>query len=96
MKALILAAGYATRLRPLTESTPKALLSIGGKPLVEFMIERLRRSGITEITVAVHHKAEMIRERLGDGSQLGVRQEVDTFGKTVCDVTRAENAPAYS
>jgi len=44
-----------------------------GFTLVEIMIERLRQSGITEITVAVHHKSEMIRERLGDGARLGVR-----------------------
>jgi dTDP-glucose pyrophosphorylase len=70
--AVIMAGGEGRRLRPLTESTPKPLITVGGKPLVEIMIERLRQSGITEITVAVHHKSEMIRERLGDGSRLGV------------------------
>jgi dTDP-glucose pyrophosphorylase len=71
--AVIMAGGEGRRLRPLTEFTPKPLITVGGKPLVEFMIERLRRAGITEIIVAVHHKSEMIRERLGDGSRLGVR-----------------------
>jgi dTDP-glucose pyrophosphorylase len=71
--AVIMAGGEGRRLRPLTETTPKPLVLIGGKPLVEIMIERLRQSGITDITVAVHHKSEMIRERLGDGSRLGVR-----------------------
>jgi dTDP-glucose pyrophosphorylase len=70
--AVIMAGGEGRRLRPLTESTPKPLIAVGGKPLVEIMIERLRQSGITGITVAVHHKSEMIRERLGDGSRLGV------------------------
>src|SRR5438876_3104751 len=71
--AVIMAGGEGRRLRPLTEFTPKPLITVGGKPLVEFMIERLRGAGITEIIVAVHHKSEMIRERLGDGSRLGVR-----------------------
>ena len=71
--AVIMAGGEGRRLQPLTELTPKPLLAVGGKPLIEFMIERLRRSGIFEITVALHHKAEMIRERLGNGGQLGVR-----------------------
>src|SRR6266849_6082514 len=71
--AVIMAGGEGRRLRPLTETTPKPLVLIGGKPLVEIMIERLRQSGITDITVAVHHKSEIIRERLGDGSRLGVR-----------------------
>jgi dTDP-glucose pyrophosphorylase len=71
--AVIMAGGEGRRLRPLTESTPKPLLLVGGRPLVEIMIERLRQSGISDITIALHHKAEMIRERLGDGGRLGVR-----------------------
>lgn len=71
--AVIMAGGEGRRLRPLTEATPKPLLAVGGKPLIELMIERLRLSGVGRITVAVHHRSEMIRERLGDGSRLGVR-----------------------
>jgi dTDP-glucose pyrophosphorylase len=71
--AVIMAGGEGRRLRPLTESTPKPLVLVGGRPLVEIMIERLRQSGISDITIALHHKAEMIRERLGDGGRLGVR-----------------------
>jgi dTDP-glucose pyrophosphorylase len=70
--AVIMAGGEGRRLRPLTESMPKPLITVAGKPLVEFIIERLRRAGITEITVALHYKADMIRERLGDGKRLGV------------------------
>jgi dTDP-glucose pyrophosphorylase len=72
-RAVIMAGGEGRRLRPLTESTPKPLVEVGGKPLVELMIERLRRSGMTDITIALHHKSELIRERLGDGSRLGVK-----------------------
>jgi len=71
--AVIMAGGEGRRLRPLTESTPKPLVAVGGRPLIEIMIERLRQAGIGDITIAVHHKSEMIRERLGDGSHLGVR-----------------------
>jgi dTDP-glucose pyrophosphorylase len=71
--AVIMAGGEGRRLRPLTEATPKPLIAVGGKPLIEIMIERLSRSGITDITIALHHKSEMIREHVGDGSRLGVR-----------------------
>jgi dTDP-glucose pyrophosphorylase len=71
--AVIMAGGEGRRLRPLTEGTPKPLIAVGGKPLVEIMIERLRQCGVADIMIAVHHKSEMIRERLGDGARLGVR-----------------------
>ncbi|HKX04690.1 MAG TPA: nucleotidyltransferase family protein [Methylomirabilota bacterium] len=71
--AVIMAGGMGTRLRPLTEETPKPLLRVGGRPLIEILIERLERSGIGHVLVAVHHKSEMIREALGDGARLGVR-----------------------
>jgi NDP-sugar pyrophosphorylase family protein len=72
-RAVIMAGGEGRRLRPLTESTPKPLVEVGGKALVELMIERLRRAGMADITITLHHKSELIRERLGDGSRLGVR-----------------------
>jgi NDP-sugar pyrophosphorylase family protein len=67
-----MAGGMGTRLRPLTEETPKPLLRVGGRPLVEILIERLERCGIGDVLVAVHHKSDMIREALGDGSRFGV------------------------
>jgi dTDP-glucose pyrophosphorylase len=74
-RAVIMAGGEGRRLRPLTETMPKPLLSIGGRSLLELLIERLRQSGLVDIVIAIHHKSEMIRERLGDGSRLGVRVE---------------------
>jgi len=71
--AVIMAGGEGKRLRPLTESTPKPLLRVGGKPLLEIMIERLRASGIREIWITLHYKSEMIREHLGNGDQHGVK-----------------------
>lgn len=70
--AVVMAGGMGTRLRPLTEEVPKPLLRVGGRPLVEILIEHLRRSGVSDVLVAVHHKSAMIREQLGDGARLGV------------------------
>lgn len=74
-RAVIMAGGEGRRLRPLTDSAPKPLLVVGGKPLLEILIERLRYAGIADIVVALHHKADMIRGCLGDGTRLGVRIE---------------------
>ena len=72
-RAVIMAGGEGRRLQPLTASVPKPLVTVGGKPILEILIERLRQSGIVDLVVAVHHKSEMIRDRLGDGGRLGVR-----------------------
>jgi dTDP-glucose pyrophosphorylase len=71
--AVVMAGGMGTRLRPLTEEVPKPLLRVGGKPLLEILIERLHASGVSEVVIAVHHKSGMIREQLGDGRRLGVK-----------------------
>jgi len=73
MKAMILAAGRGERMRPLTDRAPKALLEVGGRPLVAHLIERLVRSGCREVVVNVSHLADMIERELGDGSRYGVR-----------------------
>lgn len=73
MKAMILAAGRGERMRPLTDRLPKALLEAGGRPLVGHLIERLARSGCTELVVNVSHLAGMIEQALGDGSRYGAR-----------------------
>ncbi len=74
-RAVIMAGGEGKRLRPLTDDTPKPLLRVGGRPILEILIERLRHSGIADLVLAVHHKSQMIRDRLGDGARLGVRIE---------------------
>ena len=73
MKAMILAAGRGERLRPLTDSTPKALLPAGGKPLIAWHLERLAAGGCREAVINVSHLGETIVERLGDGSRFGLR-----------------------
>lgn len=73
MRALVLAAGRGERLRPLTDSTPKPMLELGGRLLIEYPLAMLRRAGITEVAINVHHLADKLRDGLGDGSQLGIR-----------------------
>ena len=72
MRAMILAAGLGKRMRPLTENTPKPLLKVDGKPLVEHMIERLIAGGVTGVVINYHHLGEMIKNFLGDGSRFGI------------------------
>jgi N-acetyl-alpha-D-muramate 1-phosphate uridylyltransferase len=73
MKAMILAAGFGERLRPLTETTPKPLLQIAGKPLIQYHIERLVAAGIREFVINTAWLGEKIEGFLGDGSRYGVR-----------------------
>lgn len=71
--ALLLAAGRGERLRPLTDALPKPLLRAGGRPLVEWQVERLARAGFTDLVVNHAHLGGMIEEALGDGSRFGAR-----------------------
>ena len=75
MKALILAAGRGDRMRPLTDSTPKPLLTVAGKSLIEYHIESLKQSGFDQLVINTGWLGEMIRVALGDGSQYGVSIE---------------------
>lgn len=69
MKAMILAAGYGERLRPLTDETPKPLLHIGNKPLIQYHVERLVEAGVREIVINTSWLGEQIESFLGDGSR---------------------------
>jgi bifunctional UDP-N-acetylglucosamine pyrophosphorylase/glucosamine-1-phosphate N-acetyltransferase len=72
LKAVILAAGKGTRLWPLTKNTPKPLLPVAGRPLLEWMILRVREAGVTDIMLVTNYLEEQIRAAFGDGSSLGV------------------------
>jgi MurNAc alpha-1-phosphate uridylyltransferase len=72
MKAMILAAGKGERMRPLTETTPKPLLRVGGKRLIEYHLERLARHGFTDIVINTSWLGDQIPEALGDGSAWGL------------------------
>jgi NDP-sugar pyrophosphorylase family protein len=73
MRAMILAAGFGTRLRPLTNTVPKALVPVAGRPLIEYGLLFLRSQGITEVVINLHHLGEKIRSTLGDGRLYGMQ-----------------------
>jgi N-acetyl-alpha-D-muramate 1-phosphate uridylyltransferase len=73
LPVVILAGGLATRLRPLTEKIPKALLEIAGRPFLEHQVELLKRNSISEVILCVGYLGEMIEQRYGAGESLGVR-----------------------
>ena len=73
MKAMILAAGQGTRMRPLTLYKPKPLLEVGGKALIVWHIEKLKQMGVTEIVINSAWLADVLIGTLGDGSQFGVK-----------------------
>ena len=76
MKAMILAAGLGTRLRPLTDNRPKALVEIAGRTLLEITLTRLRQFGIRDVIINVHHLAGMIVEYLKANGNFGMNIEV--------------------
>jgi NDP-sugar pyrophosphorylase family protein len=76
MKAMILAAGLGTRLRPLTDDRPKALVTVNGRTLLEIVLARLRSFGINEVIVNAHYYADMIIEYLKANRNFGMRIEV--------------------
>lgn len=76
MKAMILAAGLGTRLRPLTNHRPKALVEVAGRTLLEITLERLRAFDVREVIVNAHHHADMIQDYLIANDNFGMRIEV--------------------
>ncbi len=81
MKAMILAAGLGTRLRPLTDDRPKALVEVAGRTLLEITLSRLRSFGVGEVIVNVHHFADRIVEYLQSNQNFGMRIEDFSRGK---------------
>ena len=75
-KAFLLAAGHGTRLRPLTDTTPKCLLPIGGVPMLQIWLEHCRRAGIQEVLINLHSHADSVRDFLKRSDDLGVRVQI--------------------
>ena len=73
MYALILAGGKGERLRPLTDSIPKPLAPLNGKPILWYQVEWLKRVGVTNVIFLVGYRWEMVREYFGDGSNFGIK-----------------------
>ena len=82
MKALIFAAGLGERMRPLTDTTPKPLLAVAGKPLIEWHLEKLAACGVREVVVNTSWLAPQFPQTLGDGARWGLRIAYSYEGTT--------------
>lgn len=72
LTAVVMAGGFGTRLRPLTETLPKPMLPVGDRPVMEHVLEQLQRVGISRVSITTHYKPEAIVEHFGDGSRFGI------------------------
>jgi NDP-sugar pyrophosphorylase family protein len=73
VQCVILAGGLATRMRPLTDTIPKALLDVEGRPFVDYQLEWLAGHGVTDVVLSIGYRGEMLRAHVGDGTRFGVR-----------------------
>lgn len=100
MKAMIFAAGLGTRLKPLTDNLPKALVPLAGKTLLQWQIERIKAAGITDIVVNVHHFPDMIinylRENDNFGCHISVSDERDMLLETGGGLRKAQSLLSHS
>ncbi|MFM8340732.1 MAG: N-acetylmuramate alpha-1-phosphate uridylyltransferase MurU [Methylomonas sp.] len=85
MKAMILAAGRGERMQPLTNTTPKPLLKVAGKPLIEYCIENLVAAGFTQLVINLSHLGQQIRDYCGDGRQWGAAISYSDEGETALE-----------
>ncbi len=72
LRAVVMAGGFGTRLRPLTEELPKPMLPLGSRPLLQLIVEQLRDAGIRQVNVATHYKGDVISDHFKDGQDFGV------------------------
>ncbi|MGH7341509.1 MAG: nucleotidyltransferase family protein, partial [Candidatus Rokuibacteriota bacterium] len=72
MKAVVLSAGRGSRLGALTETTPKPMLPVGGRPVIAHLLELLAGAGVTDVFMNAHHRAEVLLDYCGDGSRWGL------------------------
>ena len=93
MKAMVFAAGLGTRLRPITDSLPKALVPICGEPLLYHTLHKLKAAGYTDVVVNIHHFPQMIREYLAThdfGLHIGISDESDALLETGGGIAHAK------
>ncbi len=81
MKAMVLAAGLGTRLRPLTDDRPKALVEVAGRTLLELTLARLRAFGIQDVIINTHHFADKIAAYLHSHENFGMHIEISARGR---------------
>ena len=92
MKAVILAGGLGTRLRPYTLFLPKPMLPVGHRPILEYIVEWLKANGVKDIVLSTGYLGSTIEEHFGDGSQFGVRVEYARSGKPLGIAGQLRNA----
>ena len=85
MQAMIFAAGLGTRLKPLTDTMPKALVRVGGRPLIEHVVEKLKASGVDKIVVNVHHFASQVVDYLHENGNFGADISVSDESSMLLD-----------
>jgi mannose-1-phosphate guanylyltransferase len=73
LRAMILAAGRGERLRPLTDTVPKPMVVVGGRPLIDYALDCVANAGIRRVVINLFHLGDQIREHVGDGSRFGLR-----------------------
>ena len=95
MKAVILAGGLGTRLRPYTKSLPKPMLPLGGKPILEYEIEWARKNGIKEIVLCVSYLRNKIEDYFGDGKKFGVKIEYAVSKKPLATAGQLKTAEKF-
>ena len=95
MKAVILAGGLGTRLRPYTKSLPKPMLPLGGKPILEYEIEWVRKNGIKEIVLCVSYLRNKIEDYFGDGEKFGVKIEYAISKKPLATAGQLKTAEKF-
>ncbi len=92
MQAVVLAGGLATRMRPHTETVPKVLLEVAGRPFVEWQLEKLARCGFSRVLLCVAYLGEQVRSHVGDGSRFGLRVEYADEGPRLLGTAGAVRA----
>src|SRR5450631_4928590 len=94
MKAVVMAGGEGTRLRPMTASMPKPLLPVVNRPIMEHVLRLLRRHGFTEVVVTVQFLASIVRNYFGDGEELGMQLTYATEEEPLGTAGSVKNAEA--
>ncbi len=98
MQAVILAGGKGTRLQPYTTEIPKPLVPLGGKPIIEILLSRMKKHGVTDVVISVNHLAHLIGAVLDDGRRLGLNIKYSLEDKplsTVAPLKLIDNLPEH-
>jgi mannose-1-phosphate guanylyltransferase len=95
MKAVILAGGLGTRLQPYTKSLPKPMLPLGGRPILEHLIDWVKKNGVTEIVLCVSYKRKKIENYFKDGKKFGVKIEYAISNKPLATAGQLKTAEKF-